>query len=146
MHNLAKVIASIESSNNPRALRFEPAVFRDITSRALIDPIENEIMSLHECDHDTASVIYSTSFGLFQIMGFNIWGDLDYNKTFFDFVSDETAQYNMFEKFLTENQIAFDLSDLLNNKDNLDRFSTVYNGSVSYGVSIVETAKIMGLV
>ena len=78
-------------------------------------------------------------------MGFNIWGDLDYNKTFFDFVSDETAQYNLFEKFLIKNQIAFDLSDLLNNKDNLDRFSTVYNGSVEYGQSIISTANNLGL-
>lgn len=145
MHTLARVISQIESSNNPRALRFEPAVYSGLKANHLITDAENSIMSIHDCTRETAEIIYSTSFGLYQIMGFNLWGELDYTQTLFNYVADENAQYDMFCEFLQRKQIAFDLSDLLKNKSNLDRFAILYNGSLSYADAIISTARMMGL-
>ena len=78
-------------------------------------------------------------------MGFNLWGELDYTQTLFNYVADENAQYDMFCEFLQRKQIAFDLSDLLKNKSNLDRFAILYNGSLSYADAIISTARMMGL-
>src|SRR5574337_403618 len=69
--SLAEVIARVESNDDSRALRFEPGVFSN--SLAARHEILERIMLANACNRNTARMIYATSWGRFQIMGFNLY-------------------------------------------------------------------------
>ena len=123
---LQNVIARIESSDNPYALRFEPAVY---AGQDLAPATASHIAALHASSYETGRVIAATSWGLFQIMGFNLWsGPHPYDGTFFAFCADEIAQRLAFETFLEDRGMNFALSDLLGNENKLQAFAAFYNG------------------
>jgi hypothetical protein len=66
-----KAIARIESNGFQFAMRFEPHKYeaRDRHPSSIIARIKGA----NKCSGHTASVIYSTSYGLYQIMGFNLY-------------------------------------------------------------------------
>ena len=72
MITLAQVIARVESADNPYALRFEPATYLNI-GQSRFDLARAAAKSVNKCSIDTANVILSTSWGRFQIMGFNLY-------------------------------------------------------------------------
>src|SRR5579859_4402220 len=93
---LARIVSETESSHSPLAVRFERKAFNNITNRGEITPVLSRIMTYNHCSQDTARMIYSTSWGMYQEMGFNI-----YNATFgftgpiVSFANDVDAQGDM---------------------------------------------------
>src|SRR5579883_2186429 len=102
---LALIISQVESSQLPYSLRFEPRTFADIAalSAPVIKTLEL-ISRCNNCDFQTAKVIYSTSWGLYQLMGFNIY-ESGYSGSIARFLNDTGAQLELFTAFLTEHSI-----------------------------------------
>ena len=95
---LADIISRVESDDNPFAIRFEISSFarRDEMPRNII----NSIVDIHKCSQLTAAVLYATSWGRFQIMGFNLWGGvLGYEKTFVEYLTSPQDQFDAFNRF-----------------------------------------------
>jgi len=139
---LQAVIERIESAGNPCALRFEPTVYGADAAPA----VATRIATLHEASYETGRVIASTSWGLFQIMGFNLWGNLHpYAGTCFAFCADPIAQRLAFETFLTDRGMAFTLAELLGNVHRLVAFATFYNGDgIRYARAMRNAAQALG--
>ncbi len=134
MITLAQVIAKVESSGNPCALRFEPTVYRRFGIMEPNDPdryILNKIQKVHDCDHMTACMIAGTSWGLFQILGENLWSlSIDYQGTLFDYCMSATNQKACFKSMLTMIHYPFPPSvdfSVLTGSD-MNFFATRYNG------------------
>lgn len=135
----ADVISKIESDGFIYALRFEPGVYRGLY--ALTDSqlsILQYIRFNNKCTMETAKVIYSTSFGLFQIMGFNLYaldsqlGSIGY------YINNETLQRQIFQKFLEKHSINFDIDTLIHDDFSRKKFALTYNGAESYGDLILK--------
>ncbi len=149
MPDLMKVIGQIESSNFRFAMRFEPAIHEQVSTGArgndnFIDNIIQKIMAYNYCDEITAEVIYSTSYGLYQIMGFNLYSDLNIAASVGYYMASAGIQQTTFEQFLDLNGINFTLSEMLADKEKLDKFALTYNGSLAYADNIIKTAKQLG--
>lgn len=136
---LAKLIARVESNNDFRAMRFEPATFQMISNRpvtsALTKIIENNHVSLA-----TARVIYSTSWGAFQIMGFNLYS-LGFEGHIIDFANLPSLQLVAFNWFLDANHINWKLSDIMADDNKLRMFAVAYNGSDAYAARMKQFYK-----
>jgi hypothetical protein len=95
---LEAVISLVESSGQPHAIRFEPELYES-------DPqwIENQeakiIAANHHCSKDTARQIAVTSYGLYQLLGANVW-NLGYTGDMGDFLNDVPGQMTIFNKFI----------------------------------------------
>ena len=139
---LQAVIARIESSDNPAALRFEPAIYAAGASAPLI----SRIAAVHDADDATARMIAATSWGLFQIMGFNLWsGPHSYAGTCFEYCGDIIAQRLAFETFLKDRGMDYTLAALLNNAHLLIAFATFYNGDgIRYARAMRDAALALG--
>ncbi len=139
---LQAVIMAIESSGNLCALRFEPSIF---DGRAA--PITSQhVARLHGCDLITGHVITATSWGLFQIMGFNLYsGAHPWTSTVFDFLNSPSAQIAFFQQWLTDRGMAFTLADLLADPEKLNAFAEFYNGNAqAYAPAILREARALG--
>lgn len=135
MVSLAEVVSQIESSNFQGAMRFEPQVFaRDIIPLAILSHIAN----INMCDMQTAKVIYSTSWGLYQIMGFNMYNinSPAYIYTIFSFFTNPDLQLKTFNWFLATNHIEYTIPQLLGDYQLLNDFALKYNGSLAYAEKI----------
>ena len=128
MADLAGVIKSIESGGNPHALRFEPDAYANWNWVPAMDRIKAK----HACSEKTARMIGCTSWGLYQIMGINIFDPrlpaID-PVDVIDFVNDVGLQEAAFTAFLNLRGINFALDDLLADQDKLRIFAITYNGS-----------------
>ena len=140
---LAAVIASIESSNNPHAIRFEPRVYANLTVAPR--PIIDSIAAHNFCTRATAIALASFSFGLYQLMGMNLY-ECGYNADVAAFLNDEAAQLEYFGKFLTRSGINVSLASLLASEPKLDSFAYRYNGSILYAATMRAVAKSAGFV
>jgi hypothetical protein len=71
---LADLVAQVESDSYPDAIRFEPGTFAEPdTSWAMRPGVIAAITQANHCSHDTARMIAATSWGSWQLMGFNIY-------------------------------------------------------------------------
>ena len=134
MHPLFKIISAIESSDNYTALRFEPSVYRKISSLAASQSdlaIISKIKKINNCSTETAYILYSSSFGAVQIMGFNIWGSLGLTCSYYEFLNSESAQQVAFAAFLEKLRLANETPESLLNQKNRDTFAGRYNGDVA---------------
>jgi hypothetical protein len=138
MPSLADVIADVETGGNQFAERFEPAPFIkqwQATALTGYNPIIDAIQKIHAaaygtCSHGTAMRICFTSFGRYQIMGFNIWGapDFPYRSTYQSYQENVPAQDGTFLHFLNRAGINFTLADLVADGEKAKKFVTTYNG------------------
>jgi hypothetical protein len=71
-------------------------------------------------------MIYSCSYGDYQIMGFNLYGFLGYSETIFDFINSIMDQSHMFSMFLTS--IGFPSGPDFDDRVSLENFAHKYNG------------------
>lgn len=142
---LAKAIASVESDGRWDAIRFEPHVYE----RALRAPIGRKAISRLMHGHgllsrDTYRVLWSSSWGRFQIMGFNLWGDIcSYDGHFADFLKNHDAQEAALLNFLRANKINYSLAELIADREKLNDFARKYNGPGNvkeYGTKIRQAA------
>jgi hypothetical protein len=147
--NTADIIAQVESSGNPYAYRFEPTVFDSLRVGALTPVhlvIINKIMKIHSCNQSSAEVIYSSSYGLYQLMGFNIYGECGYDKSIFAYLNDSLTQTALFESLLSHMGLSdITASMLAGNEFARHEFGLRYNGSIAYENGIVEACKHLGM-
>lgn len=137
------VASWIESGGDLFAIRFEPSVYERIRENGHTPTIE-KIHLINKCSYATAQMIYSTSFGKFQIMGFNLYGPLSYKKSFFTFCESSDDQEKAFDDFLILNHINFSVDQLMD-KEIAKRYALAYNGSLDYVSSINEALEHFGL-
>lgn len=73
---LQDIVATVESNNRPGAIRFEPDVYASPWQAFGADwPATVQfIAQAHDCSALTARMIASSSWGAYQVMGFNLWG------------------------------------------------------------------------
>jgi hypothetical protein len=150
--SLSQVIAWIESRENPHALRFEPAVYFSLTNGAMTPAhaaIVHRIMQIHNCSIATAQCIYSTSYGLYQLMGFNLYADDSVNSTDLDvvsFCSNTDEQTRIFNAFVSREAIAWTPADLASSSVKRLTFGRTYNGdALAYATEIAASLKHFGL-
>jgi hypothetical protein len=131
--DLFAVIAAVETKGNCRALRFEPATYEKIQSGPRSDSqqaIIATIQARHVCSWHTALMIYSTSFGEVQLMGFNLFAKpVNYQGTFWDYCASEGDQKGSFLVLLASmNLLSITPQELADVPSLRVHFGTVYNG------------------
>lgn len=128
--DLAAVVRQVETGDNPRRRRFEPGVYAwemDIYNR---EGIVKNIAAINLCSLATAHVMFSESYGAYQMMGFNLWGwptpliKVDE----LAFRTDRDLQDRAFLDFITEHRINYQLEEMLGDNSKLAHFVTVWNG------------------
>jgi hypothetical protein len=122
---LAKVIATVESGPFQYAVRFESGMFAGKVGP--LSAAETACMKANRCSSITARMICCTSWGLFQIMGFNLYGPLALQIPVGSFMFDTETQFDTFRKFVTLNGFDpenFDCTD----EALIERFARSYNG------------------
>lgn len=131
---LSYIISQVESSGFSGALRFEPKVYETVKGRGANAHFVPEIASLNHCTVETAEVIYSTSFGLYQIMGYNLYR-LGLHRPVSEFqngVQSRVLQDTAFARFLSDRNILFTVEEMRADPAKLVRFAEHYNGSEAY--------------
>ena len=125
---LAQIIAAVESDNNPHAMRFEVATFQRAMDRPEI--VLRVAEQNHRCSHDTARIIYATSWGLYQIMGFNLYDPAGYEFTgdIVSYLLDEEEQLLSLQAFLERKDIDFTVQEIIDDPVRRSKFITAYNG------------------
>lgn len=143
--SLLRVIKLIESSNNMGAIRFERKVFNRITDAGYTPALSN-IQKANHCSSDTARAIYSMSWGAYQIMGFNLYGDLKLSIPIFDYLKDYCMQDELAWAFINDvKKIGYSVDELKNDEIKRNHFAVTYNGSSNYAINIMKAIKELGL-
>lgn len=137
--SLETVIARVESSDRPYAIRFEAVMFR--STPAWVDGTTPAISRINGCNADTARAIACTSYGLFQCLGATLYGDLKYPNPISFFMFDSEQQVTQFRALVTRwgfDWQNFDFTD----EALLEKFARRYNGpgNIPGYVSAMKTA------
>ena len=134
---LGTIIAWVESAGNPEAIRFEPTVFARIHPTEFKDAIIANIRAIHKCTYETACVIYASSFGMYQIMGENLYDPKGLNLTvsIFDYAAAPGIQTAKFYQYCASHGINFTPQQLLD-ANNRKTFALKYNGGLDYADNI----------
>ncbi len=139
MVTLESIISDIESAGNRYAMRFEPHVYERTQITTRYDAAVNAAKARNKCSLETARVIVATSWGKFQVMGFNLYdpNGLNYPGFVGAYTNSDTDQVATFKTFCQAKNIYFTPSDLLDDALAL-RFARVYNGADEYAKKITE--------
>jgi hypothetical protein len=145
---LARVIAYVESGNNPYALRFEPAVY----ARVQANPTANEatierIAAANECNHATAEIIFSTSWGLYQIMGESLYPQ-GWSRSVGFYLANSATQTLAFSRFLDADKLPSSWPALKSDPGSLRYFAARYNGPEepdAYAQRMLDAARLLGV-
>jgi hypothetical protein len=143
------IISWVETKHNSSAVRFEPATYEKL-SVARTDSqkaIIARIMQRNECSWGTALMIYSTSFGQVQLMGFNIYGPtVNYDSNVIEYCNEGSSQENSFLLFIRSVGLAdITVAQLAASVVARHRFAITYNGSPEYADNIVAALKSYGI-
>lgn len=127
---IEQVIATIESNNNQFALRFELNTFIGKSDITLSQILLNNIRAINGCNLTTAKMIASTSFGLYQIMGANLYlAPIEITATIVRYLNDYALQHICFSRYLIAHGLdKFTIEDLRDNADKRTEFASRYNG------------------
>lgn len=118
---LSDLIAQVESSSNPWAIRYEPL-------HQSTQVFVSRMAAIVGCSNDTARVLCAMSWGLYQIMGDELIS-LGLKTSPLIYCDNGPAQHEYFSKFLAEKGIAdYTLSDIIDNADKRAYFAGKYNG------------------
>jgi len=128
MLTLAQVLSRVESSDNPYALRFEPATYQHMVDARFQSVLANAATA-NLCSMDTAKIIAATSWGRFQIMGFNFYSRPGSPSVGYFMVND-AAQMRALSAMLAPWAMAPEEDPvwIIDNPAKLSAFSTRYNG------------------
>lgn len=146
---LLRVIAQTESADWRYAVRFESATY-GVTEREYPKSLHN-CQVANRCSQDTAKMICATSWGVYQMMGFNIYGDNSPCKltAIGLFICDDICQENMQEYFLRSighSETTWEQMKL--SSQVREGFISKYNGPGAvdaYWFRMVASAKYLGL-
>jgi hypothetical protein len=125
--NLYQLISRIESADNQWATRYEPHVH----DRAKAGKYASQVKAAakaNQCSRDTARVIIATSWGLYQIMGFNLYGVLGWKQSVGEFMAHDHGQEQIFHKYCLLSNIWKDGDINAGDEDWLFKFAKAYNG------------------
>lgn len=141
---LAQLISWIESRDDINALRFEPKIYA--TNRFSDKKLLQTIAACNHCSFETARVISAISWGEFQDMGFDLYGELGYRGHILDFVCGLTnLPLQFFNDYVDLKNIAYTVGDLASSQTKREHFALVYNGSIEYAQNIVEALQHFGV-
>lgn len=142
---LFDVISKVESADNQHAIRFEPETFSRLVTlvqspRSLamsqrqdaVNKILANICKIHGCSMGTAEMIYSSSWGSVQIMGFNLYSICDYTKPVVDYMNTIDHQKACFARYLVVKHLQYSPQELSDNRQARLDFAMKYNGSIGY--------------
>jgi hypothetical protein len=138
-NTLEWIIADIESGDNPYAMRFEPGIYARMQISARYNPMIERAKQTNICSRETAKIICATSWGRFQIMGFNLYDvGLNLGASVGEFMAEVAprSQAAYFLEFCVGRGIYFTLQQLRENQASVLRFAKVYNGSLAYADKI----------
>ncbi len=140
------IIARVESNNNLEALRFEPEYYQRRVARNDWDnTIIQNIRAANACSLGTARMIYCTSWGAVQIMGFNLYNAGGFKFSVAKFLAGEHYQVNEFRRFLKGNSLTHYTPEILKiSEDARIHFAKVYNGASSYAGLILSAINYLG--
>lgn len=124
---ISKLVSQIESNNVPYAMRFEPGWRHDSN---IISAVRQAHAPAY-MNTTTAKNIMSTSYGLYQIMGENIYR-LGYKKPINEFMNNPSEQLDIFNKFLVWRGINYTVEEIFSDRAKMEKFAKRYNGSLSY--------------
>jgi hypothetical protein len=144
---LMSVIRRVESNDEISALRFEPAVFSGLSMYSTEKSLIDRIAAANNCSFNTARVIFSSSFGLYQLMGFNIYS-VGYKGTILDFWNSAPWQDQIFTAFLNANRINVSWVALKQDRAKLLAFARIYNGPgdpTAYANAMAQAAREIGI-
>ena len=151
---LSYIISQVESGGFSGALRFEPKVYAEIQSASRTDldaslslnaahavhvadskrTLVARIAQINRCTEETAQVIYAMSFGLYQIMGYNLYDNGMHQpiSNYLNGVQARVLQDAMLAQFLAGHGLLNSWDEMAVNRDLLNHFALHYNGSLSY--------------
>lgn len=139
---LYDVIARVESGDVNKqqyAMRFEPGVY---ARPKFVQDIIARIAKYNQCSQATAKMIYSTSWGACQMMGFNLYDPaFEYTKSVGEFMSSPLDQQATFVRFIRRKGINYDVQSLADMPAMRRQFALTYNGSFEYAQRIVESLR-----
>lgn len=131
--DLRNVLSHVESSGNQYAMRFEDGLFKGANYTA--PPLSLDlipVIKIHACSHATAAMIWYSSWGQWQFMGFNIYGkkpwQFGFDKPINVFMEHPEYQVACYEKYLDGNGINYSLDEILASDEKRMRFIHLYNG------------------
>lgn len=138
---VADVISRIESDNNQYAQRFEK-LHLGVTKPSVLTRIINAHGGPGRISRNTADCYASMSHGMFQLMGFNLYGDkLGHTKPLWSFMNDKALQRETFERYrILWGLQMFTVSDLKYDSVKREHFAREYNGPnnvADYGAKIL---------
>lgn len=119
---LENLISTIESGRRHDAMRFEHGLYGKI-ALSYITPIKR----YNDCSYSTAQMIGATSWGLFQIMGYNVYS-LGFSGTINDYLNDVGAQRQYFQYYCTRRGIYYTVQELKTDAKKRLNFAEHYNG------------------
>lgn len=131
---ISQLVAQIESAGVPYLMRFEP---KFSPSQQAI----NNCIAAHKpgfMNRATAEMICRTSWGLYQIMGENLYTICDVKRPISHYLIDTAMQEAAFITFLRKRNIAYSVEQLRTDESLRVRFAKVYNGSAAYAAKIKE--------
>lgn len=102
-NDLMRVIAQVESGGRLDAVRFEPAVYQRVCAGYAAEAVTVCMVSV-DCSHETAAVLVASSWGRYQLMGFNLWG-LDYRRGLAELLTSAVLQDTLLERFLVSRHL-----------------------------------------
>ncbi len=133
---LAAIIRRVESSDGTAVMRFEPGAYQAVVNghgdAYALNPaiIIDRIMAANRCSLPTAHMIFSTSWGDYQDMGFEIYGELcvapDRVPSIREWLADTNLQDDAMAKWCRLH--GFDAGGPLPADNELARFAQLYNG------------------
>lgn len=136
MQTIADVIGAIESSHNPAALRFEPLTYENAPH------VSDALKSIKECNLcslDTARMIYSTSWGEFQIMGCDLYDPqvCGYRNNIARYLVQSNDQFVTLDSFLFRMGLSVKLkstspASLFSDPNLRAQFARLYNGARNF--------------
>ncbi len=126
MIRLSQVVAEVESHDNGATLRFEKASFEANGCKS--DIIRAIVARNFYCSPETAGMIYWTSWGTYQLMGFNLYGPvIDYPASVFSFWTSRVQHEIQFQAFIKSG--GYDNDDFSTwSADRVNAFARFYNG------------------
>jgi hypothetical protein len=150
MLSLCDVVAVVESNRFNGAIRFEPGLYGQTVPDRIKPPqiaVLTAIRRANFCSFDTARMIFSTSFGRFQLLGETLYGEpINLRAPISAFWASEAMQLAAFNAFVAAHGIDCTINELLTDPTYSERFATAYNGPgnvADYAGRLISTAKLL---
>ncbi len=125
---LSRVVARVEATDFPYPIRYEEADAKQFGLPSWGANAYRRIIDRNKVNPPTARVIFWSSWGMWQMMGFNLYGDfIDWPNAVIPFAFDTENQLQVFKRFIGSGHFSdqdFNVMDA----DTVYAFARFYNG------------------